>query len=182
MSKLRGFIGELRLLHLAADTHGAETAVRAWAGPYSAPQDFALPGKWIEVKATYPTARTLRVTSADQLAAPGELLLAVFTLAALVPEQHGVSAGSLVAEFEARLTRDSLSEALLEFGKRLSAAGFDRTAQYAAVGFREDALHFFGVAGSFPRLTPSDLPAGIAECAYDLELGALSPFEVVSPF
>jgi hypothetical protein len=182
MSKLRGFIGELRLLHLASNSLGAETAVRAWAGPYSAPQDFALPGIWIEVKATYPTARTIRITSADQLAAPGELLLAVVTLATLVPDQQGLSAGSLVADFDARLARDGLSDTMVEFGKRLSAVGFDRTAEYAAVGFREDALHFFGVGGEFPRLTPSDLPAGVAECAYDLELGALPPFEVAAPF
>ncbi len=182
MSKLRGFLGELRLLHLAANTVGAETAVLAWAGPYSAPQDFALPGTWIEVKATYPTARTIRVTSADQLTAPGELLLAVFTFATLVPDQQGVSAGSLVTDFEARLATDGLADSLLEFGKRLSVVGFDRTADYAAVGFREDALHFYAVGGSFPRLTPSDLPAGVAECTYDLELGALPPFEVTSPF
>jgi hypothetical protein len=182
MSKLRGFIGELRLLHLASNTVGPATAVSAWAGPYSAPQDFALPGMWIEVKATYPTARTIRITSADQLSAPGELLLAVFTFATLVPDQQGLSAGSLVAEFEARLERDGLSDVLLEFGKRLSAVGFDRTAAYAAVGFREDALHFFGVGGMFPRLTPSDLPNGVAECTYDLEIGALPPFEVAVPF
>ena len=182
MSKLRGLVGELLLLRLAARAHGPDTAVRAWAGPYSAPQDFDLPGMWIEVKATYPTARTIRITSADQLAAPGDLFLAVFTLATLVPDQEGVSAGGLVAEFENSLASAGTSDLLLEFGKRLSAVGFDRSAEYASIKFRQDALHFFKVSESFPKITPSDLPGGLAEVVYDLELGALPPFEVSAPF
>jgi hypothetical protein len=182
MSKLRGFIGELRLLGMAAGEHGLETAVRAWAGPYSAPQDFALPGLWIEVKATYPTARTVRISSSDQLAAPGDLLLAVFTFTTLVPGGEGISAVGLVSDIEQRLSGDGLADVLLEFGKRLSVLSFDPAAEYATVTFREDAVHFFEVAGDFPRVTPSDLPAGVAEVMYDLELGALPPFEVVSPF
>jgi hypothetical protein len=182
MSKLRGFIGELRLLDMAAATHGLETAVGAWAGPYSAPQDFTLPGQWIEVKATYPTARTVRITSSDQLAAPGELLLAVFTFATLVPGHEGISALGLVTALERKLAGDGIGAVLLEFGKRLSVLSFDRTAEYATVTFREDAVHFFEVAGDFPRITPSDMPAGVAEVMYDVELGALTPFEVAAPF
>lgn len=182
MSKLRGFIGELRLLGMAADAHGLEAAVRAWAGPYSSPQDFALPGQWIEVKATYPTARTVRITSSDQLAAPGELLLAVFTFATLVPGQAGISALELVTAFEQRLASDGHADVRLEFAKRLSVLGFDPTADYSTVTFREDALHFFHVADEFPRITPADLPAGVAEVMYDIELGALPPFEIGAPF
>jgi len=181
LSELRGLIGELLFARDALDDYEPGSVIRGWAGPYRAPQDFALPGLWVEVKATFPTARTVRITSADQLAAPGRTLLAVFTLASLLPEEAGLTLDSLVSEIEGHLTKFSSDEVTGEFRKRLAAAGYKVGADFARMPFRLDATRYFEVAAEFPRLTPADLPLGVAEVSYDLELGALVHYEVGSP-
>lgn len=181
LSKLRGLIGELLLIRDALSVYAPGEVIGGWAGPYRAPQDFALPGLWIEVKATFPTARTVRISSADQLAAPGRTVLAVFSLASLLPHDPGVTAQSLVGEVELRLRGSEADDLVADFQKRLAAVGYQVGADYARMPFRLDATRYFEVIPGFPRLTPADLPLGIAEVSYDLDLGALSPFEVGSP-
>ena len=181
LSKLRGLIGELLMLRDGLGAFGPTEAVRGWVGPFHAPQDFALPDLWIEVKATFPTARAVRISSADQLAAPGKLILAVYTLASLLPQDSGITAAGLVTEIEVRLGTNNLDDLLVDFGKRLSAVGYERAANYTTLPFRQAAVHFYDVGPEFPRITPSDLPLGVGEVAYDLSLGALQPFETESP-
>ena len=160
---------------------GAPDAVLAWAGPYEAPQDFTLPGLWIEVKAALPSARTVRITSADQLAAAGPLHLAVVTLSTLLPSDAGVSAAGLIEDLERQIPGGRSGEMGVELGRRLSAVGYDAGADYARLPFRIESTHYYEVGPDFPRLTPEDLDAGIAEVRYDLELGALAQFATPSP-
>jgi hypothetical protein len=181
LSKLRGLIGELLVLRDGLGVFGPAIAVPGWAGPYRAAQDFALPGLWVEVKTTFPTARVVRINSADQLSAPGRLVLAVYTMAALLPQETGVTAASVVGEIETRLRTEGLGDLAAEFARRLGATGYDRTADYTVLPFRQDAVHYFEVSADFPRLAPSDLPSGISQVFYDLDIGSLASFEVTSP-
>jgi hypothetical protein len=181
VSKLRGFIGELLLLQEGIGAYGETEMIRGWGGPFGAPQDFALPELWLEVKATFPTARSVRITSAEQLSAPGRLLLAVYTLATLLPNDSGITAGALVSEIESQARDAHLDDVADDFDRRLNAVGFERMADYAQLPFRLDAVHYYEVGDGFPRITPADLDPGIAEVAYDLELGALTPHETTSP-
>src|SRR6185312_4793872 len=71
LSKLRGLVAELLVLKAAIARFGPSDAVLGWVGPWESPQDFTLPGIWVEVKAVIPAARTVRITSSDQLAAAG---------------------------------------------------------------------------------------------------------------
>ena len=181
MSKLRGLIGELLMLDEASGVYGESEAVRAWRGPFHAAQDFALPELWLEVKATFPTARAVRITSADQLSAPGHLVLAVYTLTSLLPHESGITCSGLVNDIETRLRLGGLDDVADDFDRRLSALGYERSADYTGVPFRVEALHFYEVKEAFPRITPDLLAPGITAVAYDLEIGALLPFETGSP-
>ena len=181
LSKLRGLIAELLVLRSAIARFGPSDAVLAWAGPYEAPQDFTLPGLWIEVKAALPSARTVRITSADQLTAAGPLHLAVVTMSTLLPSDAGVSAASLIEDLERQIPGGRSGEMGVELARRLSAVGYDAGADYARLPFRIESTHYYEVGPDFPRLTPEDLDAGIAEVRYDLELGALAKFATPSP-
>lgn len=181
LSELRGLVGELLFARDALGAYEPGIVIRGWAGPYRAPQDFALPGLWVEVKATFPTARTVRITSADQLAAPGRTLLAVFTLASLLPEEAGLTLESLVGDIEGHLMLSGPADIFGEFHKRLAVSGYKVGADFTRMPFRLDATRYFEVADGFPRLTPADLPLGVAEISYDLDLGALGRYEVESP-
>jgi len=179
---LRGLLAELLVLRDGFDTWGPGEMVRAWHGPFEAPQDFSLPGLLIEVKAAFPTARAIRVTSEDQLSAPERLLLCVRWLATLMPEDGGLTTGRIVADIEQRLKENALDDEAAEFARRLVATGYVRTAEYTNIPFREDAARFFLVEGDFPRLTPADLMSGINQVKYDVDLGSIEPFVTASPF
>lgn len=181
LTKLRGIIAELHILLGAVARFGPSEAVFAWVGPYEAPQDFTLPGVWLEVKATTPSARTVRITSADQLIAAGPLYLAVLTLASLLPTDDGITVANLVANIERQLPGGRAGETGTELYRRLGALGCDPGAEYARLPFRLESSLFYEVIPGFPRLVPEDLAAGIAEVRYDLELGALAPFKSGSP-
>jgi hypothetical protein len=182
MAKLRGLIGELLFLREGLPVFGEAAAIRGWVGPYRAPQDFSLPQLWVEVKATFPSARSVRITSADQLAAPGRLLIAVYTLATLLPGDAGVTTQDLVSEIEVHLRTGGLDDIADDFNRRLSTLGYQRAAEYTLTPFRVDAVHFYEVMDGFPRITRDTLAPGIAEAIYDLELGALDPFEAGPPW
>jgi hypothetical protein len=181
LSRLRGLIGELLVLKEGIRSYGQTEMIRGWGGPFGAPQDFTLPELWLEVKATFPTARSVRITSVEQLSAPGRLLLAVYTLATLLPSETGVTARALVTEIEADARKVNLDDVADDFNRRLNALGFDRTADYAQLPFRLDAVHYYEVSEGFPRITPADIASGIGDVTYDVELGALKPFETSSP-
>ena len=181
MAKLRGLIGELLLLRDGFELYGESEMVRGWGGPFRSPQDFALPGLWIEVKSTFPTARSVRISSADQLAAPGRLVLVIYTLATLLPKDAGITVGGLDAELETHLRDRRLDDIADDLNRRLGALGYQRTADYTTVPFRVDAVRFYEVTDGFPRITPSTVAPGIADVLYDLSLGALPPFETKSP-
>ena len=181
LAKLRGLVAELVVLHAALKRFGPSDSVLGWVGPWQSPQDFTLPGMWIEVKAVIPAARTVRITSADQLAAAGPLFLAILTLSSLLPDEAGISAASTLEEIIERLPEGRAGELNLELSRRLSALSFDAGADYARLPFRVENVSFYAVDDGFPRVTPEDLDAGIAEIRYDLDLGALAPFRVASP-
>ena len=67
MSKLRGLVGELLILEMCLDLWPTEDVASGWTGPLGGPQDFVLPGRRIEVKTTFASARSVHITSVDQL-------------------------------------------------------------------------------------------------------------------
>lgn len=178
-TELRGLIGELLVLRHCLDHWPAAEVVAAWVGPLDAPQDFVLPALRIEVKAIRPGARTTRISSVDQLdVTDARLLLAVVTLATIGPGAPGLSPANLVDEIQDRLERAAGAGAALDFGSRLAAGGYVAQAGYEQPMFRAEAIRFFEVSDRFPRLRRVDLPAGVAEASYDIELGPCVPFEI----
>jgi hypothetical protein len=105
----------------------------------------------------------------------------VVTISTLIPSDAGVTAAGLIDDIERQLVGGRSGEMGVELARRLSALGFDAGDDYARLPFRIENTRFYEVAPEFPRLTPEDLDAGIAEIKYDLELGALAPFASPSP-
>ena len=178
ITELRGLLGELIVLRHCLDVWAPAEVVEGWVGPLEAPQDFVLPSLWIEAKATYPSASVIRISSVDQLDVAGRMVLAVATLTTLPSEVEGFSLASLVDEIRQRLTRASAYGAALEFDSRLAAGGFADGSAYGRPMFRLDDLRFFGIGEGFPLIRRSDLPAGVAEASYEIELGACSAFQI----
>lgn len=177
ISELRGLAGELVVLDQCLGLWSPSEVMDGWVGPLDAPQDFALPSLWIEAKATHPTASVVRVTSVDQLDVTGRLLLAVVTLASVSADSPGVSSASLVEGIRGQLTRSGSPSALLEFDSKLATLGYADDPVYSETMFRVDGVRYFQVADDFPAIRRGDLPSGVAEAIYDVELSACAPFE-----
>jgi hypothetical protein len=103
-------------------------------------------------------------------------------MSTLLPSEPGVTAAGLLNDIERQFADGRSGESGVELARRLSAVGYDAGADYARIPFRIESTRSFEVRSDFPRLTPEDLDAGIAEVRYDLELGALGPFASGSPF
>jgi hypothetical protein len=143
-----------------------------------APQDFALPSLRIEAKAIRPGSRTARISSVDQLdVSDAELHLAVVTLANISSGALGLSPAGLVDQIRARLDDSGGTGAVLDFDSRLAAGGYVAQPAYEQPMFRVDTIRFFGVRDGFPRLRRADLPVGVADASYDIELALCIPFE-----
>ena len=177
-TELRGLIGELLVLQLCLDHWSAAEVIAAWVGPLAAQQDFTLPSLRIEVKTIRPGSATARISSVDQLdVEDADLFLAVVTLASIIPGTLGLSPAGLIAEIRDRLARTAGAGPVLDFDSRLAAGGYVAQSAYEQQMFRSEAIRFFDVHGAFPRLRRVDLPPGVAEVSYDIELGHCAAFE-----
>ena len=176
-SELRGLAGELVVLEDSLRLWSPSEVMDAWVGPLDAPQDFALPSLWIEAKATLPGASVVRITSVDQLDVAGRLLLAVVTLANVSADSPGVSPAGLVGAIRRQLAISKSSNAMLEFDSKLAALGYADDASYSETMFRVDGVRYFNVVPGFPAIRRRDLPTGVSEAVYDVELSACAAFE-----
>lgn len=176
----RGLYGELVILrdHLLPSL-AAVDAVNAWTGPTGANQDFQLPGAAIEVKATsakHPD--TLVISNERELddRGAGVLLLAYLSL----DERRGGEGQSLNSLVDALrhvlrepAARGHFDDLLINFGYLPQHRNL-----YDEPCYTVRHHQFWRVAGDFPRITESDLRAGVGDCSYRITTTGLDDFAV----
>lgn len=172
MSKLRGLVGEMLVLELCADHWSAADVVSGWVGPLGGAQDFVLPDRMIEVKTTYASARSVHISSVDQLDTDEPLFLAVVTLTTLVGGA-GIAPNELVSRIESRLLAVD-ADLAIAFRQRLDGVGYLPVPRYDTPMFRLDRLDFYEVGNSFPRIRRAEVGTGIESVVYDVMIGAFS--------
>lgn len=174
-----GLIGELLFLREELASRVAiGAAIAMWAGPHGEPNDFVLPGGFVEIKATARQAPELiEISNVDQLDdGRGRILLGHVRLR----PDGGATLPQLAADVRQRLASEA-PHLLAEFDSRLLAAGYLAAHDDLYVrGYRLDRIDLFDVTGAFPRLTHSGLQAGIRTCSYTIEVAACTPFVVGS--
>lgn len=179
LAEIRGLIGELIVLQRCFGLWPSTVVVQSWVGPRKAPQDFTLPSLRIEAKTVLPGATVTHISSVDQLdVADAALLLAVVTLASEPPDGSGISLAKVVASVRQYLLDEGAHAPALEFEERLADAGFFDLPAYERQLFRLEGVRFFAVRGEFPRIRRADLPRGVTNVTYTIELGRCTSFEV----
>jgi hypothetical protein len=173
-SRLRGLVGELIVFESCLDLWPAADVVAGWVGPLGGPQDFVLPGRRVEVKTTFASARSIHISSPDQLDTDEELTLAVVSLTTLAGGE-GIAPTELVERVEKRLIAHGADLGAL-FRKRLDAVGYLPDPQYSKPMFRLDTVQYFDVSGNFPRIRRDAVPAGIERIVYDVLVGSCAPY------
>jgi hypothetical protein len=174
LSKLRGLVGELLVIEKCLDHWSHADVVAGWVGPLGGPQDLVLPGRRVEVKAATPAARSVHISSVEQLDTLEPLTLAVVTLATLAGGD-GIVPNELVARIQEQMS-DAGPDVGAQFRQRLDALGYLPDPLYASPMFRLDGMDFYEVAADFPRIRRGWLPSGNEHVTYDLVLASCAPY------
>lgn len=172
----QGLFGELwTLAHLAAPTIGPAAAIRAWTGPAGDDHDFTTTTAALEVKTVSHTAHGFVVSNKRQLDDTG---LHALVLAVLRVEATGGGTAlndiiDTVRHIAPPAERPLLEDCLLDYGYREA----DRES-YGSPRWELRTLILHHIVDGFPRLLPDDLPAGVDDISYTVNLGACDPWRV----
>lgn len=178
LESARGLFGELCFLKESLQPKvGWLESLESWQGPHGGPHDFVLPGlKAFEIKTVQPSNSLVKISSENQLAFDGELVLVVYRLLGFTSGSTGKSLVDIVGEC---LGEMSSSEAQL-FRSKLSRVGYSESDDIAANElFEADQPKYFNVqAVTFPRLIAGQLPAAVSKVTYSIALPQLDAFAI----
>ncbi|MDY0039114.1 MAG: PD-(D/E)XK motif protein [Desulforhabdus sp.] len=158
----------------------AAGAVESWKGPTGGVQDFQLPGCAVEVKSTIVLpAGSIMISSLSQLdeTRVRRLLLCLMTLD--TGGASGLTLPEVVQQIRNILNTEDAST-VIRFNDCLMEAGYLDMHEGLYTGRRYviREIHYFEVAGDFPRIRASDVRRGIASGSYSIEFSACLPFEM----
>jgi len=175
-----GLYGELSFIEAGLSAGvGGPVLVNGWQAPLGTNQDFLFGPFAVEIKSTTGNEiDKVRITNARQLDSTGLQSLFLARFAFDFRQGTGRTLAQLVAALQAALSTIS-TETLSIFNDRLLDAGYldGVPGEFDAWGFTPRQTDFFTVVEGFPRLLESDLPAGISEPSYTLNLSTAAPFK-----
>jgi hypothetical protein len=174
----KGLIGELLFFNsLLEEEYSIDSLLESWTGPDFNDKDFRFGSIGIEIKLTSSKVPKVNISSERQL--ESENLTKLYLVLYVVEEvkDKGFSLNSLVSQIRTKI--NNYQKALKFFNERLLLIGYfdddfdNYTRQYA---FRK--RNFYSVINDFPKLVTSDLPNGVYETKYNIELSAIESFLV----
>lgn len=173
-----GLVGELRFLEFLLNTGlPLHAAVDAWKGPVHGLQDFELGTGAVEVKSTLASnGFPARIMSLEQLddSVRHPLFVCGCRFATGI---HGQTLPQRVDALRQRLVSDT--HALSRFNTVLLFAGYlDVHAEHYVRQFVETDERFLLVDDAFPRLVAGNVPVGIRQVRYEIDLDSLVGHQV----
>jgi hypothetical protein len=172
----KGLIGELLFISLLLDNQKSLPNVfNAWTGPDFEDKDFIFRSTGIEIKLTCSKNPTVKITSERQLDTQNlnELFLILFSAEEV--KENGFTLNSLINQIRQRLTVNI--DGLKFFNERLLLLGYvDEDADTYGKMYSIKKTFSFIVTDSFPRIIKNQLPLGIYNTTYFIELSALENF------
>lgn len=171
-----GLFGEIWFLRHWLLPIVGNSAVETWRGPIGARNDFETAGYAVEVKTSSRVDGGHVIHGLEQLLAPPDVRLFLFSLL-VRDEGTGVeSLPKLIDEVRQIIADDAL--VLTQFEGILAAAGYDdvHAPDYSKTKYRIRTQALYQVDPGFPRLIPSSLsdgvPLGISKVTYEVQLDA----------
>lgn len=178
IERQKGLIGELLLFNSFLDEeYSIDALLESWTGPDFNDKDFRFGSFGIEVKLTSSKVPKVKISSERQL--DNENLTKLYLVLYVVEEvkDKGFSLNSIIEQIRTKINNNQ--NALKFFNERLLLVGYfdedfeNYNRQYA---FRK--RNFYEVINDFPRLVASDLPIGLFDTKYNIELSAIEQFLV----
>lgn len=177
----KGLIGELLFLkYLLNNEKTSANAVNAWTGAEQEFQskDFTLGSVGIEIKFTSSKQPRIKVSSERQLDTENlsDLFLVLYSTEAV--KDNGFSLNSLVAQIRQTISND---EERSIFNAKLQLNGyFDEDSEHYGKMYSLKKIFGFTVTSDFPKIVKNQLPLGIYDTSYSIEISAVESF-IIEP-
>lgn len=178
IERQKGLIGELLLFNsLLDEEYSIDSLLESWTGPDFNDKDYRFGSFGIEVKLTSSKVPKVKISSERQL--DSENLTKLYLVLYVVEEvkDKGFSLNSIIEQIRTKI--NSNQNALKFFNERLLLVGyFDEDFENYKRQYAFRKRNFYEVKGDFPRLVASDLPIGLFDTKYNIELSAIEQFLV----
>ncbi|WP_441960244.1 PD-(D/E)XK motif protein [Paenibacillus sp. TAF43_2] len=174
----KGLMGEICFLQQIM-SQGAFpfNAVTSWIGPEGADQDFVDEHGWHEIKAPGIGAKTVSISSLEQLEAtlPGELVL--FFIDKTAPnDAKSFTLSSIVADMREMLRGTPIAFDL--FNLKLLQYGYIDMQEYEKQWYRLGGVRRYNVDEDFPRLLQGNVPVQITAASYQINIQSIENWKV----
>jgi hypothetical protein len=178
IERQKGLIGELLLFNsLLDEEYSIDALLESWTGPDFNDKDFRFGSFGIEIKLTSSKVPKVKITSERQL--DNENLTKLYLVLYVVEEvkDKGFSLNSIIEQIRTKINNNQ--NALKFFNERLLLVGyFDEDFENYNLQYAFRKRNFYEVTNDFPRLIASDLPSGLFDTKYNIELSAIEQFLV----
>jgi hypothetical protein len=174
LEQQKGLIGELLFLNILLDNEKTfATAVSTWTGAEQdfKAKDFTFGSVGVEVKFTASKQPRIKVSNEKQLDAENlsELFLILYSTEAV--KDNGISLNSIVDQ--ARHKISTLEERSI-FNAKLQLNGyFDEDRDHYGRMYSLKRTFVFSVTADFPKIVKNQLPLGIYDISYSIEISAV---------
>lgn len=181
LEQQKGLIGELLFLNtLLDDEKTIANALNSWTGAEQDFQakDFTLGSVGVEVKFTASKQPRIKVSNERQLDAENlsELFLILFSTEAV--KDNGISLNSIIEQTRQKI---STEEERGLFNAKLQLNGyFDDDREHYGRMYSLKRTFVFNVTSDFPKIVKGQLPLGIYDTSYSIEISAVENF-IVEP-
>jgi hypothetical protein len=177
LEQQKGLIGELLFLNYLLNNEKTSTnAINAWTGAEQEFQakDFTLGSIGIEIKFTSSKQPRIKVSNERQLDAENlkELFLVLYSTEAV--KDNGISLNSIVKQTRQNIPTDE--ERNIFNGKLQLNGYFDEDREHYDRMYSLKKTFSFSVSSGFPKILKSDLPLGIYDTSYSIEISAVENF------
>jgi len=174
LEQQKGLIGELLFLNYLLDN--GKKSVSAWTGTEQEFQakDFTLGSVGVEIKFTSSKQPLIKVSSERQLDAENLSELYVVLYAAEAVKDNGVSLNSIVEQTRNKIATE---EERSIFNAKLQLNGYyeDDVERYNKM-YSLKKTHTFSITSEFPKIVKNQLPLGIYNTSYSIEVSAAENF------
>ncbi len=173
-NEIQGLIGELWFLkHFLITKYGHHKAIGSWLGYEAAKKDFSIDDTWYEIKTIRTGAKSIKISSIEQLDSDNQGHLVVIELEKMSPEFHdGISINGLSQTIMESLDIDDQEV----FSSKLFRCGYSPREEYDSVVFVVKRVNYYLVNYLFPRITKASLPKEIDVIQYELVLKLIDNF------
>lgn len=174
----KGLIGELLFInHLLDSQKSPSIILDAWTGPDFEDKDFVFGANGIEVKLTSSKYPKIKITNEGQLDTQNlnELFLILYTVEDV--KIDGFTLNSLINQTQQKLSLNV--DQINFFNERLMLLGYlEDDKEYYSKMYSLKRTHSYYISDEFPKIIKNQLPVGVYNTSYFVELSAVENFRI----